>query len=124
MLAVMFLNQHRISSSKTVRSHAPCCAQYMRHAVRTWSAVCSEAPHLQFSEGTRPHLCLDEWNCPAPVCRQVELNPSCSGQAHPNRPGIGPGYKNMEPENILMTLRLPFMICPLRSTDAKSSKIV
>ena len=30
------------------------------HAVSTWSAVCSEAPHSQFGEGARPHLCMDE----------------------------------------------------------------
>ena len=71
MLAVMSLSQHRVSSSKTVRPCAPCGAQCIGHAVtcRTWSAVCSEAPHLQFGEGARPHLCMDEWNCPTPVHR-------------------------------------------------------
>ena len=54
MLAVVLLSQHRVSSSKTVRPRAPCGARCIRHAVRTWSAVCSEAPHLQFGEGARP----------------------------------------------------------------------
>ena len=49
MLAVMLLSQHRVSSSKTVRPRAPCGARCIGHAVRTWSAVCSEAPHSQFS---------------------------------------------------------------------------
>ena len=48
MLAVMLLSQHRVSSSKTVRPHAPCGARCMGHAVSTWSAVCSEVPHSQF----------------------------------------------------------------------------
>ena len=65
MLAVMSLSQHRVSSSKTVRP--PCGARCIGHAVRTWAAVCSEAPHSQFGKGARPHLCMDEWNRPTPV---------------------------------------------------------
>ena len=57
MLAVVLLSQHRVSSSKTVRPRAPCGARCIGHAVSTWSAVCSEAPHSQFGEGARPHLC-------------------------------------------------------------------
>ena len=62
MLVVMSLSQHQVSSSKTVRPRAPCGARCIGHAVSTWSAVCSEAPHPQFGEGARPHLCMDEWN--------------------------------------------------------------
>ena len=60
MLAVVLLSQDRVSSSKTIRPRAPYCARCIEHAVSTWSAVCSEAPHSQFGEGTRPHLCTDE----------------------------------------------------------------
>ena len=70
MLAVMSLSQHRVSSSKTVRSRAPYGARCIGHAVSTWSAVCSEAPHSQFGEGARPHLCMDKSNRPTPVHRQ------------------------------------------------------
>ena len=73
MLAVMSLSQHRVSSSKTVRPRAPCGARCIGHAVSTWSAVCSEAPHSQFGEGARPHLCMDEWNRPTPVRRRLSL---------------------------------------------------
>ena len=59
MLAVMLLSQHRVLSSKTVRPRAPCGARCMGHIVSTWSAVCSEAPHSQFGEEARPHLCMD-----------------------------------------------------------------
>ena len=88
MLAVVLLSQHQVSSCKTVRPCAPCGAQSIGHgAVSTWSVVCSEAPHLQFGEGARPHLCMDKWNRPKfhwGICLQVslqvvELNPSCSG---------------------------------------------
>ena len=48
MLAVVLLSRHRISSSKTIRPRAPCGARCIGHVVRTWSAVCSEAPHSQF----------------------------------------------------------------------------
>ena len=73
MLVVVLLSQHRVSSSKTVTPHAPCGARCIEHAVSTWSAVCSEVPHSQFGEGARPHLRMDEWNCPTPVCRQLSL---------------------------------------------------
>ena len=73
MLAVVLLRQHRVSSSKTVRPRAPCGARCIGHAVRTWSAVCSEAPHSQFGEGARPHLCMDELNRPTPVRRRLSL---------------------------------------------------
>ena len=100
MLAVMLLSQHRVSSSKTVRPRAPRGARCTGHAIRTWSVVCSEAPHLQFGEGARPHLCMDEWNRPIPV----ELNPSCSGQAHSSRPGTGWAQKHRSWKNFHTTM--------------------
>ena len=83
MLAMMSLSQHRVSSSKTVRPRAPCGAQCIGHAVSTWSAVCSEVPHLQFGEGVRPHLCMDEWNRPTPVCRWLSLTQAAQGKPIP-----------------------------------------
>ena len=73
MLTVMSLSQHRVSSFKTLRPRSPCGARCIGHAVSTWSAVCSEAPHSQFGEGARPHLCMDEWNCTTPVHRRLSL---------------------------------------------------
>ena len=73
MLAVVLLSQHRVSSSKTVRPRAPCGAHCIGHAVRIWSAVCSEAPHSQFGEGARPHLYMDEWNHLKPVRKRLSL---------------------------------------------------
>ena len=70
-------------SSKTVRPHAPCGAQCIGHAVSTWSAVCSEVPHSQFGEGLRPHLHMDEWNRPTPVCRQLSLTQAAWGKPIP-----------------------------------------
>ena len=67
MLAVMVLSQHRVSSSKTVISCAPCGARRMGHAVRTWSSVCSITPHLQSRKGARPHLGMDKRNRSTPV---------------------------------------------------------
>ena len=88
MLAVMLLSQHRVSSSKTVRSRAPCGARCIGHAVSTWSAVCSEAPHSQFGEGARPHLCMDEWNRPTPVRRRLSLTQAARGKLIPT--GLAP----------------------------------
>ena len=88
MLAVVLLSQHRVSSSKTVRPCAPCGARCIGHAVSTWSAVCSEAPHSQFGEGARPHLCMDEWNRPTPVCRRLSLAQASRGKPIPT--GLAP----------------------------------
>ena len=73
MLTVVLLSQHRVSSSKTVRPHATCGVRCIGHAVSTWFAVCSEAPHSQFGKGARPHLCMDKWNRPTPVRRRLSL---------------------------------------------------
>ena len=40
----------------------------------------------------------------------VELNPCCSGQAHSNRPGTGPGDKSTKPGSIFT---VPHSICGL-----------
>ena len=88
MLAVMSLSQHGVSSSKTVRPCAPYGARCTGHAVRTWSAVCSEAPHSQFGEGARPHLCMDEWNRPTPIRRRLSLTQAARGKPIPT--GLAP----------------------------------
>ena len=88
MLVVVLLSQHQVLSSKTVRPCAPCGAQCIGHAVRTWSAVCSEAPHLQFGEGVTPHLCMDKWNCPTPVHRRLNLTQAAWGKPIPT--GLAP----------------------------------
>ena len=54
MLTAILLSQHWVSSSKTIRSRAPCGARCIGHAIRTWSAVSSETPHSQFGEGEDP----------------------------------------------------------------------
>ena len=87
------LSQHRVSSSKTVRPRAPCGDRCMGHAVSTWSAVCSEAPHSQFGEGARPHLCMDEWNRPTPVRRRLSLTQAARGNPIPTGLTLVPGTK-------------------------------
>ena len=81
MLAMMLLSQHRVSSSKTVRPRAPCGARCIGHAVSTWSAVCSAAPHSRFGEGARPHLCMDKWNRPIPVLKRLSLTQAARDKA-------------------------------------------
>ena len=51
----------------------------------------------------------------------IVFDPSCSGQAHTNRLASGFGCENTEPGCILAVLRVPFIIRPLRSADAKSA---
>ena len=93
MFAVVLLSQHWVLSSKTVRPHAPCGARCIGHAVRTRSAVCSGAPHSQFGEGARPHLCMDEWNRLTPVRRQLSLTQAARGKRIPTGLAPVPGTK-------------------------------
>ena len=74
----MLLSQHRVSSCESVRPHAPCGARCMGHTIRTWPKVYSEAPHSQFYQGARPHLCMNEWNRPTPVRRPLSLTQAVS----------------------------------------------
>ena len=76
----MLLSQHQVSSSKTNRPPASSNARCMGHAIRAWSAVCSTAAHLQLSEGARPYLCMDEWNRPTSVRRQLSLTQAARGK--------------------------------------------
>ena len=55
----------------------------MGHTIRMWSVICSEAMHLEFGEGARPHLCMDKWNCSTPVHRQLNLTQAVWGKLIP-----------------------------------------
>ena len=77
------VNQHWVLSSKTVRPCAPCGAWCIGHPVGTWFTVCSEVPHSQFGEGARPHQCMDKWNHPTPVCKQLSLTQAAWGKPIP-----------------------------------------
>ena len=73
MLAVIKLNQHLVSSSKTVRPIISRGARCVGHVKIMWSAVCSLAPHSHFAEGARPRLCMDEPKRPTPVRGRMSL---------------------------------------------------
>ena len=110
MLALISLRQHRVSSSKTARPRAPCGARCIGHAVSTWSAVCSEVPHLQFGEGARPHLCMDEWNRPTPVRRQLSLTQAARGKPIPTGLALSRAQKRKAWKHFHST---SFSICDL-----------
>ena len=110
MLAVMSLSQHRVSSSKTVRPRAPCGARCIGHSVSTWSAVCSEAPHSQFGEGARLHLCMEEWNRPIPVRRRLSLTQAARGKPIPTDFAPSRAQKHGAWKHFHST---PFSICDL-----------
>ena len=64
-----------LSSSSSASS---CGARCIGHSVRTWSAVCSEAPHSQFSEEAKLHLGMDEWNRPTQIYGKDQKKSSLS----------------------------------------------
>ena len=92
--------QHRVLSSKTVRPRAPCGARCIGHAIRAWSAVCSTAPHLQFGEGARPHLCIDEWNRSTPVRRRLSITQAHRGKLIPTDLALVLGIKTWLPPSL------------------------
>ena len=53
----------------------------------------------------------------------IELDPSCSGHTHSNRPGTGHGYESTELGCILTALRIPSIIRALRSADASQARL-
>ena len=84
------------ASSFVIQNRQTSCSMWCPmygHAVRTWSAVCSEAPHSQFGEGARPHLCMDEWNRPTPVRRRLSLTQAARGKPIPTSLAPVPGTK-------------------------------
>ena len=83
MLAALMLTQHQVLSSKTVKPHAPCGPQCMGHTIRMRSVFYSETLHMQFSKGARLHLCMDEWNCATPFCRQLSLTQTVQSKLIP-----------------------------------------
>ena len=114
---------------KTVIPCAPFSVRCIGHGIRTWSAVCSVAPNSQFRGGARLHLCMDELNCPTPVCKRLTLTQaSFLGKVHSNRPGTGTGtddgYENAEPGCILTMLRVSSIFGPLRSVNTMFGKAV
>ena len=53
------------ASSFVIKNRQTSCSMWCPmywHVIKTMSSVFSEAPHSQFGEGARPHLCMDEWN--------------------------------------------------------------
>ena len=60
MLTVMLLIQHRVSSSKTARPRLHVVLDVWGTLLERGLRFCSAAPHSQFGEGARPHLCMDE----------------------------------------------------------------
>ena len=66
------------------------------YAIRTWSAVCSIAPHSQFGEGARPHFVRGRMESRSTHPQAIELNPSCLGQAHFNRPDTAYEYESTD----------------------------
>ena len=61
------------SSSNKVKPRDPLGARCVGYVITKWSVVCSEAPHSQFGEGRRPHLCMNKWNDSTPVRRRLSL---------------------------------------------------
>ena len=89
MLAVIELSQHLVSSSKTVWPTISRGARCVGHVKIMWSAVCSLAPHLQFAEEARPHLCFHfpirgRTETHNVSTQAIEFDPGCSGQIHSN----------------------------------------
>ena len=67
------IEPHLVSLPKAVRPIIPRGARRVGHVKIMWSAVCLLAPHSQFGEEARPHLCMDEPKRPTPLRRRLSL---------------------------------------------------
>ena len=93
MLTAMEFSQHLVSSSKTVRPDIPRGARCVGQCEIMWSAVCSVAPHSQFGEGARPHLCMDDLKRPTPERRRLSLTQAVLGKLIPRGLALTLGMK-------------------------------
>jgi len=75
MFSAVLLSQSTVSSSSATANQVSRLEGGTgdRKLVCDRKAVCSSTPHLQFAEGTKPHLCIVERNCPTPVRRRFSL---------------------------------------------------
>ena len=104
---------------------APCDARYMGHIIRTWSAVFSGTLHSQVGEKARPHLCMDERNRVAPVCRQSSLTQAVSGNFISTGLALVQGIKISILDVFSQYFKFhKIVIRPLSGADAKSDKAV
>ena len=117
ILAVMVLSQHWFYHPKP-------SDLMLRVVPNVWGMlleqglwfVCNAVLPIQlWSETPFVHGIMELSNCSLQV---VELNSSCSGQAHSNKPGTGYGYESVGPGCTLTVLCISSVICPLRSTNA------
>jgi len=79
------------SSSRVAKPSVPFGGWYRGQEGSMWSAVCSSVPHLQFAEGTKPHLCIVERNSPTAVRRRFSLTQEGLSRVIPGGEGPGDG---------------------------------
>jgi len=78
------LSSHSIvSSSRTVRPCSPQGGRWIRHWRRTWSTVCSSAPHSQAAEEAIPRLYKQEQKRTTLVRRRLSWTQALSGRVIP-----------------------------------------
>ena len=63
----------------SVRSQTSVRTDHRPHCEMMWSVICSVVPHLQFENGARPLLCIDEQKRPTPEHRRLSMTPGLLG---------------------------------------------
>jgi len=91
MQSFVVWSQSTVSSSRAAKPSIPFGGYYKGQEASMWSAVCSSAPHLQFAEDTKPHLCIVERNSPTPVRRRFSLTQEGLCRVIPGGEGPGDG---------------------------------
>ena len=114
MLAAMALSQHRVSSSRTIRSRHACHAQ-----CKLWNTLLRRGlPFVQWrrirnSVKRRDPSVLGQMELLHTSLLAIDFNSSCSKQSHSNRLGTGHGYESTELRCILTVLCVPSVIYSL-----------
>jgi len=95
MLSAVVCSQSIVSSLRAAKPSAPFGGWHRWHEASMRLAVWSSALHLQFVEGTKPHLCIVERNSPMLVRRWFSLTQEGLGRIIPGGEGPAEGINVM-----------------------------
>jgi len=111
------LSSHSVvSSSRTIRPCSPWGGRWIGHWRKTWSTVCSSAPHLQAAGEAIPRFVQAEAETSDTGAEAVKLDTGPSLEGHSGGVCAGVGDENRESCEFVRPLRIPLAIRPLRRT--------
>ena len=82
------------ASGFIIQKHQTLCSIWcLMYMYRIWSVVCSRVPHLEFSEGAKPYLCMDKLNHQNQYTGDLSFNEAVWGKLNPTGLALVNGIK-------------------------------